>query len=593
MAERGEYKLLGDQPTAENDSLGFARIAGDLAELVLSSHASTPFTVGIEGTWGQGKSSLMERVEAELKRRAPAGRVETVKFNAWTAGDGDVLEGLVRSVINRIDSRILRKAARKKKLSASLRAVATGGAHFARVGPVVDRLWEAIESDPTARNDMHQLMRSAMREWRKDHEDRLLVVFVEDLDRCSPDNVLQVFEAMKLYLDAPGLVFVVGLDAGIVSHAVLQKKSFSKEVTGDRYLEKVIQIRYRIPPAGDEQGAALLDQYLSQSGTTELFDAAARELVIERNAYNPRRIKRFINSFILEHRTGDEWSESELGAEVLIRMLILDFYFRDFAELLRDRDERRDPIGEYLSYRAAREYVRKPARSLGERPFRIEPLFESYGLPTPDDSDGAGALLADLERQLPEPIVALGGDPKFASLVEGMGDKQAVDDLRARLQRRSIIAGLVADDIADAQDVTSIGVAGMEILWIDDDHSRNETEISALTRSGALVQLANGYNDAAVYLSDAEVDVIVSNITREGDDDAGFADLERLRDQAGYDGPAIFYVARVSSYRRARALHMSARVTSKRGELYLLLTSLAGRTLQERAPAVDSADTDG
>jgi predicted KAP-like P-loop ATPase len=40
-----------------------------------------------------------------------------------------------------------------------------------------------------------------------------IVIFVDDLDRCLPDNALDVIESMKLFFDLPGFVFVVGLGA--------------------------------------------------------------------------------------------------------------------------------------------------------------------------------------------------------------------------------------------------------------------------------------------------------------------------------------------------------------------------------------------
>ena len=49
----------------------------------------------------------------------------------------------------------------------------------------------------------------------------LLVVFVDDLDHCSPENVAWVLEAIRLYLDAPGLVFVISCDPDVVGDALV------------------------------------------------------------------------------------------------------------------------------------------------------------------------------------------------------------------------------------------------------------------------------------------------------------------------------------------------------------------------------------
>ena len=55
----------------------------------------------------------MMRLKLELDSRED---VETVWFNAWTAEGKDVLESLIKSVLNRIDTNILRRAMRRKRL---------------------------------------------------------------------------------------------------------------------------------------------------------------------------------------------------------------------------------------------------------------------------------------------------------------------------------------------------------------------------------------------------------------------------------------------------------------------------------------------
>ena len=41
-----------------------------------------------------------------------------------------------------------------------------------------------------------------------------VVVFIDELDRCLPDTVLEVFEAMRLFLFVEGMSFVIGADEG-------------------------------------------------------------------------------------------------------------------------------------------------------------------------------------------------------------------------------------------------------------------------------------------------------------------------------------------------------------------------------------------
>jgi hypothetical protein len=425
------FTLLDDQPYEKaDDPLDFQRIAHELADLIRASHGSTPLALGVESGWGMGKSTLMNRLRDDLA--ADEEHVTTVWFNAWTAKEGEALEGLVKSVLDKLDHNILRKAARNEKLITWVRALGLVVADWLKLGSLLDTLWREVGIDPKTRNEVNRLVVTSMSEWTKMRDDkgpsRLLVVFVDDLDRCPPANVLQVFEAIKLYLDAPGLVFVIGYDRDVVSDAVLNFKQYSDAVKSYHYVEKIIQLVYRLPSISDKGAEALLTLYLGASGTTELFDEPGRSLAIDQNGRNPRRIKRFINAFILEYGLDSEWQE--IGAKVLARVLIIDLYFPEFALLLRSR-QFPDPVGDFRGYVVVRNIVRRGGDSAEDKR-RVGEVMTSHGLAAPSgDLEGAST---ELEKELPPSFPALARNSDFLALLEGIED---IDRLRDKLRRFS------------------------------------------------------------------------------------------------------------------------------------------------------------
>ena len=252
-----DFALLGDHPEiAKDDALGFDQVASQLAEMLLASEAVGPFTLGIEAGWGMGKSSLMRHIERELVARAQTKKVVPVWFNAWTAEGDDVLEGLVKSVLAEMNSSALRRTLRNKQLVSWLRVVVMVLAQWLRLSDVVDVFWEKTGTDVRTRNELQTLVQDAIDEWAKRSpapEGRMLVVFIDDLDRCSPDNVFRVFEAVKLYLATPQFVFVIGFDQAVISQAILREKKYADAETGRSYLEKVVQMGYPIPRPSDDQ----------------------------------------------------------------------------------------------------------------------------------------------------------------------------------------------------------------------------------------------------------------------------------------------------------------------------------------------------
>jgi hypothetical protein len=110
-------------------------------------------------------------------------------------------------------------------------------------------------------------------------KDQPLVVFVDDLDRCSPGTVSQVIEAVNLFLagEFPNCIFVLAMEPDIVAaHVEVQ---YDKLVTrlgsglladewttlGWRFLDKIVQLPLSIPEPDDrDRLKPFLDGVLGQ-----------------------------------------------------------------------------------------------------------------------------------------------------------------------------------------------------------------------------------------------------------------------------------------------------------------------------------------
>lgn len=504
----------------------------------------------------------MRRLEAQLDETEG---VEPVWFNAWAGERGDVLEGLIKSVLDELDPNILRKAAKNRKLMTGLRIAVTMVAGWLRVGNIVDELWERASVDAKTRNELRDLLVDAMNEWTEkgatSTHGRLLVVFVDDLDRCSPDAVFQAFEAIKLYLDAPGFVFVIGFDKTIVSEAVLEQKRYSKSVKGADNIEKIIQIQYRLPEPTPDQINTLVDGYARDSRTNDLLDKEARELIVSENARNPRRLKRFLNVFVLEQQL--EPDAAELSSETLIRTLILELYFGDFIGLYRGRSE--DAIGEFVTYLDLR------SASLGQTELR--PDLKKFVQDSGANPEREG-FLAELEQNFfPERFPELARNASFVKLVRDLNAAPDRAEVRTKLAKASARPRPeVAEPEPRRADDTNL--TGLRILWLDDKPQGNTIVVEACERAGASVRQFAWPRDAVGF----DFDVLVSDIARgaESAAEVGFTFPAELGvSDRGAD--VVFYTTRVTPTRRRRAAEMGAEITNDPKELLEILGRIAAR----------------
>lgn len=411
-----QFIVLSDSPALDGpDPLDSESMARCLERLVVASGTSTPFTVSIEAGWGAGKSTIMRRLRRRLEGGAPdqAGRAltdaRTVWFNAWTAPEAQVLEGLVRSVLNELDDNIIRRAARKKSVLKGVGLVVSVAASLLGVGNVVDKIWARTSVDPKYRNELNDLVKAAMDEWLQkttDRRGRMIVVFIDDLDRCTPTTVMQVFEAMKLYLDAPGFVFILGWDTEQVMRAVASERGADDRLPF-RYVEKIVQFGFRVPRPSDEQLNALITAYCDAAGlTTQLLGDTHRQLLISTTNGNPRQLKRFLNRFILLHEFGSEGAD----AEVLILLLVLQSSYDGFYRLLSSipgQSDAENPLFEFTDYLAARQALDR------HDTVELRRVLSSRKYTAEDGNQQLESAFGAFERDLPKEYQLLATDREF------------------------------------------------------------------------------------------------------------------------------------------------------------------------------------
>ncbi|RWP46370.1 KAP family P-loop NTPase fold protein [Mesorhizobium sp.] len=277
------------------DYLNYSEVSEMICEMI-ADDAMLPISLGVYGTWGVGKSSILKLVQKELEADS---QNLIITFDAWLYQDFDEAKSALMTVIAKTlydqSSKGLKERAaglyrrvNKLKLlgiAADAGALAAGIPTFGMFGKAAESLediWEGTgdEADvkvvKDAANDAGQRAKGLLKPnekrnapeeiaaFRKEFEDllnetgRRLVVFVDNLDRCLPANAISTLEAMRLFLFLPNTAFIVAADEEMIRLAVA--KHFSDP--GDRhitdYLDKLIQVPIRVPKLGLQEVRAYL-----------------------------------------------------------------------------------------------------------------------------------------------------------------------------------------------------------------------------------------------------------------------------------------------------------------------------------------------
>lgn len=388
-------------------------------ENIVTNDSFLPASVGVYGDWGSGKSSLMYMCKKQLEQSDE--NIKCLLFNGWlfenyedakTAIIGSILDEIrkeektsakVKDIIKGLNKSIDKFKLMKEALKFGSDFLLTGG-----VGTIAEittnRIVGQLQNDGETVNLQKiqsavsdelnsEALRNDIREFQNKFTELLeeskishLVVFIDELDRCRPDTILDTLEAIKLFLFKGKVAFVIGADERHISYAV---KSKFKDIEGiqidigKEYLEKLIQYPIRIPRLNSDEVeiyiACLLMQnelknedfetvlkYIQKQKqqdfeqfklkeVCEIFDGTQRsdnprstiseDIAIANQLSsvlasglhgNPRQCKRFLNSMYMRLQMA-EYKHKELDRKILAKIMMLEYIkprlFNKLAEM--------------------------------------------------------------------------------------------------------------------------------------------------------------------------------------------------------------------------------------------------------------------
>jgi len=339
-------KLVPDVPLGEfgesaRAQLGFEQYSQVLANAALNTPG--PFTIGVFGQWGTGKSSLLRKVKHRFDdvddSTRGARRPVTVWFNAWQfEQDPNPIVPLVATIMQSLTdekgtlqkgsesiARALRAIAYGFTLKAKFNFLGAGGEADFSAKDMIDRYGQI--SDPLLErslfHDAFKLLDSAT----SSEDSPKIVVFIDDLDRCLLDKALNVIEYIKLVLSQRGFIFFLGLDRRIIEGYL--EKRFRKDFevqgfSGREYLDKIVQLSFPIPSHASrllEFTSYVIDTHVDQGSRSDLREIAP--LIALACTSNPRAVIRLINNLLVDRAIDNLDGQRTYSIEMLFYSRIL------------------------------------------------------------------------------------------------------------------------------------------------------------------------------------------------------------------------------------------------------------------------------
>jgi KAP family P-loop domain len=118
-----------------------------------------------------------------------------------------------------------------------------------------------------------------------------LIVFIDDLDRCIIENALGILDAIKLFLNAKNVLFVIAVDMTKLERAWMLRYHRIKTglLEGREHIDKIFQLKLSLPPKRQTD----IESYIKKLASS--LPDRERKLLTEGCPPNPRKIKRVLN----------------------------------------------------------------------------------------------------------------------------------------------------------------------------------------------------------------------------------------------------------------------------------------------------------
>jgi Predicted P-loop ATPase len=283
--EKFNYKSDKNSTT---DALKRMSFVSYLKDAVMKINAEGSFVIGLNGKWGEGKSTILHFLDEELKKEED---IITAKFNPWFC---NTKEDIIKDFYNSIEKELKEKLIifELPHMIRQCRNIAMASLKPFRLEDIAG----TVISPMDASKNIGHLNKAIAKKLKAMH--KKVVVIIDDLDRMEKTELLLVFKLIKICSDIDNFIYILSFDKEQVEAVFEEEKK-----KDSNYLEKIIQINIEIPTAQPslicdylkEAMGSLLHNYDSQMDSNERLKIEEDLKKISSVFTTLRTVKRYIN----------------------------------------------------------------------------------------------------------------------------------------------------------------------------------------------------------------------------------------------------------------------------------------------------------
>ena len=277
-----------------------------LALTNLLQNLETPYTMSIDASWGNGKTTFLNMWKQHLRNEG----FPVVSFNAWetdftgsplVALTSELIEALetygeefdleldapvhkIQTLLNRLVPTgvvglvyLLHYLTNIQSDASLLSATATSATAGLGAATSAIALTDESQTEPQEPNtymdakstidDFTSELKYVADALSTTHDNKPLIIAIDELDRCRPSYAVELLEIAKHFFAVDNIVFVLAIDKSQLSHAI--KAIYGSNFDAIGYLRRFIDLDFRLPVPDRK---TFMMQLMKQTGLLRFFE---------------------------------------------------------------------------------------------------------------------------------------------------------------------------------------------------------------------------------------------------------------------------------------------------------------------------------
>lgn len=227
--------------------------------------------IALDSPWGTGKTTFLKLWESEIESNE---MFKVISYNAWEEDDYDnPLIQLSTEIVNVLGDGSKKEIIRLAKLISMLAVSALSKFIEPKI---VEYLKNHVESLKNLKDEtiISSIIKEFLDNYDKDHgvddyafykeikknlrealkkatENKKVIFFIDELDRCRPIYAIKLLETVKHYFNLPNIVFIFALDMEQLKHSIAT--IYGQNMDSYGYLRRFFNHNIRMPKPDTEQ----------------------------------------------------------------------------------------------------------------------------------------------------------------------------------------------------------------------------------------------------------------------------------------------------------------------------------------------------